>query len=86
MAYAVLLKRSVEKELDRLPRKTHDAVVEHLRPLAENPRPSGVKKLHGREAYRIRIGDYRVLYTIDDRKKIVEVISVAHRREVYRWP
>jgi mRNA interferase RelE/StbE len=86
MPYAVLLKRSAEKELNCLPKKTHDAVVEHLRSLTGNPRPPGVKKLHGREAYRVRIGDYRVLYTIDDGEKIVEVVSVAHRREVYRWP
>jgi mRNA interferase RelE/StbE len=86
MAYVVLLKRSAERELERLPRKIHDAVVDHLQSLAENPRPPGIKKLHGREAYRIRIGDYRVLYMIHDAKKIAEVFSVAHRKEVYRWP
>ena len=84
MAYFVLLKKSVEKELDRLPAGTHDQIEERLRVLADNPRPHGSKKLHGQQAYRIRVGDYRVLYTIDDEARTVTVYSVGHRREVYR--
>jgi mRNA interferase RelE/StbE len=52
--------------------------------LADNPRPSGVMKLSGREAWRIRIGDYRVIYTIDDAKKEAVIYAIGHRREIYR--
>jgi mRNA interferase RelE/StbE len=84
MAYDVFLKRSAEKELDRLPTNIHDRIIEHLVSLKEEPRPVGAKKLRGREGYRIRVGAYRILYVVDDSAKKVEVFSVAHRREVYR--
>ncbi len=83
MSYVVFLKRSAEKDLNRLPVKTHDRIVEHLISLKEDPRPHGVKKLRGREGYRIRVGDYRILYIVHDEEKKVEVFSVAHRKEVY---
>jgi len=83
MSYVIFLKRSAEKDLNRLPTRIHDRIVEHLISLKEDPRPIGVKKLRGREGYRIRVGDYRILYSIDDLKKKVEVLSIAHRREVY---
>lgn len=85
MAYIINLKRSAEKELEHLPNKIHDRIVRTLISLKENPLPTGVKKLHGRDGYRIRVGNYRILYTIDDSKKEVEVFSIAHRKEVYRW-
>lgn len=84
MAYLVTLKRSAEKELSRLPGEIHDRIIERLIALQDNPRPQGTRKLRGREGYRIRIGDYRVLYVVDDSEQQVEVFSVAHRREVYR--
>ena len=84
MAYVVSLKRSAEKELERLSTKTHDKIVARIISLKEDPRPSGARKLHRREGYRIRVGDYRILYIVDDAKKKVEVFSVAHRKEVYR--
>jgi len=84
MAYVVNLKRSAERELERLPKKIHDRVIERLISLKENPRPAGVKKLRGREGYTIRIGSYRILYVINDSEKKIEVFSIAHRREVYR--
>jgi mRNA interferase RelE/StbE len=84
MSYAVYLKISAEKELDRLPIEVHDRVIKQLISLRDNPRPHGMKKLHGREGYRIRVGDYRILYVIDDKENKLEIISVAHRKEVYR--
>ena len=84
MSYLVKLRRSAEKELDRLPEKTHDTIVTALKALEETPRPVGVKKLHGREGYRIRVGNFRVLYVIDESRKIVDVFSIADRKEVYR--
>jgi len=84
MAYSVALKRSAEKELEVLPEKIHDHIVSQLISFKENPRPAGIIKLRGRPGYRKRVGDYRILYTVDDNKKIVEVVSIAHRKEVYR--
>ncbi|HLG13071.1 MAG TPA: type II toxin-antitoxin system RelE/ParE family toxin [Blastocatellia bacterium] len=84
MAYVVHLKRSAEKELASLPTKIHDKVVKGLTMLKQNPRPVGAKKLQAREGYRIRIGDYRVLYVVDDEQSKVDVFSIAHRKEVYR--
>jgi mRNA interferase RelE/StbE len=84
MAYTVYLKRSAEKELQDLPSKIHDKIVTVLLQLRENPYPRNVKKLRGREGVRIRVGDYRVLYVVDDAGKRIEVISVADRKEAYR--
>ncbi|HAK95930.1 MAG TPA: hypothetical protein DCM87_13295 [Planctomycetes bacterium] len=84
IVYVVLLKRSAEKELDRLPGDVHGRIVARLLALRENPRPANARKLRAREAYRVRVGDYRILYTIDDPARRIEVFSIAHRREVYR--
>ena len=84
MAYAVILRRAAEKELSRLPEKIHQRIAHKLLELENGPRPHGAQKLQGHEGYRIRIGDYRVLYLIDDKAKTVEVLAVGHRREVYR--
>lgn len=84
MPYSVYLKRSAEKELDRLPAKIHDRIVKRLLSLRDNPRPPGMKELQSREGYRIRMGDYRILYWINEKEKRVEITSIAHRKEVYR--
>ena len=84
MKYEVILKRSAEKELDRLEGNVFHRVARRLEELETNPRPMGVKKLSGQDAYRIRAGDYRVLYEIDDSGKMVLVFAVRHRREAYR--
>jgi mRNA interferase RelE/StbE len=85
MPYTVKLKRSAEKELGNLPAKIHDRVINILLSLKENPLPRNSKKLRGCEGWRIRVGDYRILYIIDESVKNIEVISVAHRKEVYRY-
>ncbi|MCC6501311.1 MAG: type II toxin-antitoxin system RelE/ParE family toxin [Anaerolineales bacterium] len=84
MAYQVILKRSAEKELDALQANLRERILRRLLALEENPRPSGIKKLQGQESFRLRVGDYRVLYTIDDKSKQVFIVGVGHRREVYR--
>jgi mRNA interferase RelE/StbE len=84
MPYIVYLKESTEKELDRLPTKIYDRIVKRLLSLKNNPQPFGTKKLVGREGYRIRVGDYRILYVINESEKKVEIVSIAHRKEVYR--
>jgi mRNA interferase RelE/StbE len=83
-SYEIHLKRSAEKELDALPARTRSRIIKRLLNLETNPRPHGVAKLQGQEAYRLRVGDYRVLFTIDDVKRVVLVYAVGHRRDVYR--
>jgi mRNA interferase RelE/StbE len=82
--YQLSVKRSAEKELATLSADLRKHIIARLLALEENPRPPGIKKLQGEEAYRLRVGDYRVLYTIDDEDQIVMVYAVGHRREVYR--
>jgi len=84
-SYRVELTRSAEKDLRKIDRSRVATIVKELESLVSEPRPSGVKKLVGAEkTYRIRIGDYRVVYEIRDDVMIVLVIRIAHRRDVYR--
>ncbi len=85
--YAVSFRRSAEKDLQRLDKAVRGRVLEVVEELGGNPRPWGLRKMQGRrrdDAYRIRVGDYRVIYTVDDGAKAVTVERVRHRREVYR--
>jgi len=84
MRYRVILPKSVQKELDRLPDDIARRILARLAGLEANPRPADVKKLKGRDAWRIRMGDYRVIYEIHDRILQIIVITVGHRREIYR--
>ena len=84
MNYSVILARSVRKSLDRLPDLVVARILSRLSELETNPRPAEVKKLKGRDAWRVRVGDYRVIYEIHHRVMQVIVITVGHRREVYR--
>ena len=84
MPYTVKLKRSAEKELGNLPPRIHDKIIKILLLLKENPFPRHSKKLHGREGWRVRVGEYLILYIIHESEKNIEVVSVAHRKEVYR--
>jgi mRNA interferase RelE/StbE len=81
--YQVHILRSAEKEMDRLPATVHARLCKRILSLEDNPRPRGVKKLSGREEYRLRVGDYRILYVIDDGNHTVTIVAVGHRREVY---
>ena len=83
--YQVLLERAAERDLKRLSADVHERVIDAIRELAVNPRPVGCRKLVGSQNdWRIRVGDYRVLYEIADTIRIVRVNRVRHRREVYR--
>ena len=84
MAYTVFLKRSAEKELENIPIKVYNKIIKVITSLENKPRPSHVKKLYGNKGYRVRVGDYRVLYTINDSEKRIDIFSVAHRKEVYQ--
>ena len=84
MSYQVIIPKSVRKELDRLPDDVARRILARLSGLETNPRPPDVNRLKGRDAWRIRAGDYRVIYEIHDPILQVIVITVGHRREVYR--
>ena len=84
MIYTVFIRKSAQKSIARLASSIQDRIFHAIRELASDPRPVGVKKLAGREAWRIRIGDYRVIYEIYDDRLMIIVIVVGHRREVYR--
>ena len=83
--YRVFLERTAEKDLKRLSSEIHDRVIAAIRSLGHNPRPADCRKLTGsKNDWRIRVGDYRVIYEIADSIRIVRVNRVRHRREVYR--
>jgi len=84
MNYAVFILRRAQKELDGLPAEAYDWTKEAIWNLRQEPRPTGCQKLTGREGWRIRVGDYRVIYEIDDVQRTVTVLHVGHRRDVYR--
>jgi mRNA interferase RelE/StbE len=81
--YRILLERTAERDLGRLSAETHDRIIRAIQGLGRNPRPPGCRKLTGTENdWRIRVGDYRVVYDIDDAVRVVRVSRVRHRREV----
>ena len=83
--YRVFLARSAEKDLGHLSPAIHDRVIAAIQRLARNPRPPGCRKLVGADNdWRIRVGDYRVVYEIADTLRVVRINRVRHRREVYR--
>lgn len=85
MAYRIDFKDSARRELAALPLATRKRIDARILSLAENPRPVGVKKLTADEdLYRLRVGDYRVIYQIQDEVLLILVVKVGHRREVYR--
>jgi len=83
MSYEVLILRRAQKELADLPKTDYKRVRDAVAALAENPRPAGCKKLVGREGWRIRSGDYRAIYEIDDAQHKITVLHIGHRRDVY---
>ncbi|PKQ20146.1 MAG: type II toxin-antitoxin system mRNA interferase toxin, RelE/StbE family [Actinobacteria bacterium HGW-Actinobacteria-6] len=83
-SYSVSLKRSVLKDLEPLPASDRARIMDRIGALADDPRPHGCEKLSALERYRIRVGDYRVVYSIKDAELVVWVVRVGHRRDVYR--
>ena len=92
--YNLTIKKSAAKELQNIPKKDLLKIIKRIRLLAENPRPTGSQKLSLREQYRVRQGDYRIVYSIDDKESVlrsttkdellVDIVKIGHRREVYR--
>ena len=82
--YLLEIKKSAQKELDALDDSVFRRVDRRIMTLADNPRPAGCKKLKGfKDHWRVRAGDWRVVYIIDDAVEVVSVTGIAHRREVY---
>ena len=81
--YKVEIKRSAVKEIESLPRKEILIVLNRIRRLSDDPRPGEGKKLSGQEKYRVRCGDYRILYLIEDDVLVVYIVKVGHRKDVY---
>ena len=84
MTYAVLIERRAQRVLAKIAQPQRDRIIAAIQRLGDEPRPAGVKKLSGREAWRIRVGAYRVLYEIRDSQLIVLIVDVGHRRGIYR--
>jgi mRNA interferase RelE/StbE len=84
-AYIIEFKQSAKKELTQLPVSIAEKVLNKIKELAANPRPDGCKKLTGSaHSYRIRINDYRVVYSIIDKRLIIQIIKIGHRKDVYQ--
>ena len=84
MNYRVIIPKPVQKQLNNLPKKQRERLIAAIRLLADIPRPSGVKKLKGYDdTYRIRIGDYRIIYKIQDKEMLIVILSSIHRKDAY---
>jgi mRNA interferase RelE/StbE len=84
MSYKVILARSAEKELARLPNKTQEKIIAHIYQLELNPRTHGVEKLAMVEGYKLRVGNYRIIFEIDDASRKVRVVMIDDRKQVYK--
>ncbi len=87
MKYRIEIAEKIEKRLDRLPKTDKKRIIEKIDSLVENPRPDDCKKLKGNQhptLYRVRSGNYRVVYSVQDKVLLVLVIEVGHRKDVYR--
>jgi len=83
--YSLLIKASAERDLRKLPRSTLERIHSKILDLRDDPRPHGSRKLSGNlEGWRVRVGDYRILYQVDDTVETIAVVRVRHRRDVYR--
>jgi mRNA interferase RelE/StbE len=85
MAYTLLFAKGVQKDLDKIPKSDGVKILSKIESLSSNPRPAGCKKLEGSDdSYRIRSGDYRILYSIFDKELVIDVVKIDHRKQVYR--
>lgn len=85
MPYQIVVPKRVQQEIDGLPNTIRTRVIQAIRHLKDDPRPTGCTKLKGyREEYRIRVGDYRVRYGVQDANQTLSILRVQHRKDVYR--
>ncbi|MCK4528141.1 type II toxin-antitoxin system RelE/ParE family toxin [candidate division WOR-3 bacterium] len=83
MSYSLFILRRAQKELSKIPKDIYDRIKEAILNLSENPRPVGCQKLRGRDGWRIRIGDYRIIYEFDDGPNSITILHIGHRRDIY---
>jgi len=86
MNYTIEILRRAQKKLAKIDQQDQACIISAIQKLADNPRPPGCKKLTGRPAWRIRTGSYRVIYEIHDDRLLILVVTIGHRRDVYRGP
>ena len=83
--YELYIERAAERDLKRLPAEDFDRIILHIKALSVNPRPHGCRKITGSKSdWRIRIGDYRVIYEVEEKAKVIRIMRVKRRREAYR--
>ncbi len=82
--YRIELRRRAQRVLDRLPKTDFQAVIGAIKELTQTPRPRGVEKVKSTGLWRIRQGDYRIIYAVDDNRQIIIIVRVGHHREIYR--
>jgi mRNA interferase RelE/StbE len=82
--YKVFIRASASRELAAIPKKSLQKIVCRIQSLEENPRPVGCEKLSAQERYRLRQGNYRIVYSIQDQEQTIHVVKIGHRKEVYR--
>lgn len=83
-SYRIVIKKSAAKEIERIEKKDRIRIIDKIRSLAEDPHPVGSKKLSRQEKYRIRQGNYRILYQVKNEELIINVVKVGHRRDIYK--
>jgi mRNA interferase RelE/StbE len=84
LTYSLFIERRAQRSLPRIDASDRDRIAGAVRRLVDDPRPHGVKKLSGRNAWRIRVGDHRVLYEIHDKRLFILGVDIGHRGEIYR--
>lgn len=82
--YHLEITHTAEKELHKYSPKIQDRIIEKIFKLGDNPRPFGFKKLFGSSNYRLRTGDYRIIYSIDNARRTVKILDIGHRKDIYR--
>ncbi len=82
--YKITIKKSAAKELEDIPKKDLRKIIKRIQSLAQNPRPHGSQKLSAQSRFRVRQGDYRIVYSVEDKNSIVDIVKIGHRREIYR--
>ena len=82
--YKITIKKSAAKELEDIPKKELRKIIKRIQSLAQNPRAQRSQKLSGKEQYRVRQVDYRIVYSIEDKHTTIDIVKIGHRREIYR--
>jgi len=82
--YSIFFRKSVSKDLETVPKKDVERIISRIKSLADNPCPPGHEKLSGEERYRVRQGNYRIVYSIQDDERTVWIVKVGHRSKIYR--